>query len=231
MTSIPRASRAQQVAAELETEILTSRASAGDRVGLRTELIARFAVSPSVINEALRILRERNLIEVKPGPNGGVFVTSPPPRVRLATLDVWHRGLAVDPVRLFEARHHLDTLFPRTALQRANPEDVRAMEWALDDMRAASERDDARAYLDANLRMRLAIARASRIEVLIGMYQSIVTLLTATLSRAHFVHGREGARAHDLEVHANLIAAIRDQDIALLEKTLAQHNPGAQNVR
>lgn len=227
----PRASRAQQVAAELEAQILADHASTGDRVGLRTELIARFAVSPSVMNEALRILRERNLVEVKPGPNGGVFVANPPPQVRLGAIDVWYQGLTVDPMQLFEARQYLDALFPTAAMQRANPDDIRAMEWALDDMRAASGRDDARAFLDANMRMHLAIARASRIEVLVGMYQTIVTMLTATISRARFIEGLTGPRAHNLEVHANLIAAIRDQDTVLLEKTLAQHNEDMVRVR
>jgi DNA-binding FadR family transcriptional regulator len=227
----PRGSRAQRVAAELETEILAARAAPGTRLGLRTELITRFAVSPAVMNEALRILRERDLVDVRPGPNGGVFVANPPPQVRLGGIDLWHHGLSVDPEQLFEARRHLDGMFPAVAMQRATPDDIRAMEWALDDMRAASGREDARGFLEANMRLHLAIARASRVEVLIGMYQTIVTLLSATMSRAIFVPGTEGPRAHNLDVHATLIAAIREQDPALLEKALAQHHADMVRVR
>jgi DNA-binding FadR family transcriptional regulator len=226
-----RGSRAQQVAADLEREILSAHADPGTRLGLRTGLIDRFAVSPAVMNEALRILRERDLVEVRPGPNGGVFVANPPPQVRLGAIDLWHVGLSVDPEQLFEARRHLDTLFPTVAMQRATPDDVRAMEWALDDMRAATARDDARGFMEATMRMHLAIARASRIEVLIGMYQTIVTLLSATMTRASFVPGTEGPRAHNLEVHATLIAAIREQDTALLEKTLGEHHEDMVRLR
>src|SRR5262245_66645054 len=67
-------SRAQQIAAEIEAQILSDRIPAGARLGLRTDLIRRFGVSPPVMNEALRILRERDLVTVKPGPNGGVIV-------------------------------------------------------------------------------------------------------------------------------------------------------------
>src|ERR1700691_3283909 len=90
-------SRAQQIAAEIEAEILSTRVPAGTRLGLRTDLIARFGASPPVINEALRILRERDLVTVKPGPNGGVIVGNPPPPLRLGGVDVWHQGPNVEP--------------------------------------------------------------------------------------------------------------------------------------
>jgi DNA-binding FadR family transcriptional regulator len=216
-----RRSRAQTVASDLETRILNDHCPTGTRLGLRTELIDSHGVSPAVMNEALRILRERDLIEVRPGPNGGVFVANPPPQVRLGGIDVWYQGLAVDPEQLFEARRHLDNLFASVALQRATPEDIRAMQWAAEDMRAAQ--NDARALLDATMRLHLAIARASRIEVLIGMYQTIVTLLSATMTKASFVPHQYELRKHNLHLHAGLINAIRDRDPLTLDKLLSLH--------
>jgi DNA-binding FadR family transcriptional regulator len=218
---VRRGSRAQQVAGEIEADILARQLPAGTKLGLRTELIARFAVSPAVMNEALRILRERSLVTVRPGPNGGVIVDSPPPQVRTGGIDVWHQGLAVDPEQLFDARTHLDSLLTTVALQRATPEDIRAMEWALDDMRAAQE--DARAFLAANMRFHLAVARASKIELLAGLYESIVVVLSATMTKASFVDPGHELRRHNVQVHADLIAAIRDQDTTRLQKLLALH--------
>jgi DNA-binding FadR family transcriptional regulator len=217
-----RGSRAQQVAAGIEAEILASRHPAGTNIGRRTDLIARFGVSPAVMNEALRILRERNLVTVRPGPNGGVIVDSPPPQVRLGGIDVWHQGLAIDPEQLFDARSHLDTLLATVAAQRATPEDIRAMEWAFADMRNSGE--DARAFLDANMRFHLAVARASKIELLAALYESIVTVLRATMSKASFIDQSGELRRHNLQVHADLIAAIKDQDATRLQKLLALHH-------
>jgi DNA-binding FadR family transcriptional regulator len=215
-------SRAQQIAAEIEAEILSAHVPAGTRLGLRTDLITRFGASPPVINEALRILRERDLVTVKPGPNGGVIVDSPPPQLRLGGIDVWHQGLTVEPEQLFESRSQLDNLLTMVAAQRAAPEDIRAMEWALDDMRAA--RRDARAFLDANMRLHLAIARASRIELLAGFYESIVTLLSSTMTKATFVVDAGELLEHNLQVHADLIIAIRDQNTTALQKLLTLHH-------
>src|ERR1700761_7743878 len=99
-TAPARGSRAQQIAAGIEAEILASRHPAGTNIGRRTELIRRFGGSPSGVDEGLRILRERNLVPVRPGPNGGVIVDSPPPQIRLGGIDVWHQGLTVDPEQL-----------------------------------------------------------------------------------------------------------------------------------
>jgi DNA-binding FadR family transcriptional regulator len=221
-------SRAQQIAAEIEAQILSERIPAGTRLGLRTDLISRFGVSPPVMNEALRILRERDLVTVKPGPHGGVIVDSPPPQVRLGGIDVWHQGLTIDPEQLFDARSHLDTLLTTVALQRATPEDIRAMEWALDDMRGA--RDNARAFLDANMRLHLAIARASRIELLASLYESIVSVLSSTMTKATFVQDRHELLEHNLQVHADLIIAIREQDTTALQKLLTLHHQDTVRV-
>lgn len=217
-----RQSRAQEVASDLETRILDEGYTTGTRIGLRTDLITGYGVSPAVMNEALRILRERDLVVVRPGPNGGVFVANPPPQVRLGGIDVWHQGLVLDPDQLFESRRFLDDLFASVALERATPEDVRAMEWALEDMRAAH--NDARALLDATMRLHLAIARASRIQVLVGMYETIVVSLSSTMTKASFVPHQEELRQHNLEVHIGLVQAIRDRDTIALEKLLALHS-------
>jgi DNA-binding FadR family transcriptional regulator len=221
-------SRAQQIAADIEAQILSDRIPAGARLGLRTDLIRRFGVSPPVMNEALRILRERDLVTVKPGPNGGVIVDNPPPQLRLGGIDVWHQGLTIEPEQLFDARSHLDTLLTTVAVQRATPEDIRAMQWALDEMRAA--RGDARAFLDANMRLHLAIARASRVELLASLYESIVAVLSSTMTKAVFVPDRDELLEHSLQVHADLVIAIRDRDTATLPKLLALHHQDTVRV-
>ena len=173
-------SRAQQVAGEIEDGILAGRTPVDASLGRRTDLIAAHRVSPTVMNEALRILRERGLVDVRPGPGGGVFVTGAPPQVRLGALDLWFTPGTQDPLGLFEARTHLEDLLTSVAVDRAGPEDVRDMEWALDEMRSTK---DPRSYLEANMRLHLAIARAARIPVLTGTYEAIVAILRNAMTR------------------------------------------------
>lgn len=225
-----RTSLAQEVAAALEGQILDERLRTGTRLGRRTDLIDRFGVGSSVINQALELLRERDLVEVKPGPNGGVIVTNPPLQMRLGGIDVWYKGLNVEPEQLFEARLYLDRLFAPVALQRAGAEHVRDMEWAMEDLRACPS-DDARAILGSTMRVHLAIARSAQIEVLFGLYQTITATLTATMIDARFTAdaAAEGHRKQ-VELHAAIIAAIRAGDAARLSELLVAHDERAVRV-
>jgi DNA-binding GntR family transcriptional regulator len=55
------------------------------------------------------------------------------------------------------------------------------------------------------------------------LYESIVAVLSTTMSKASFVDPSHELRRHNLQVHADLIAAIRDQDATRLQKLLGLH--------
>lgn len=220
--------RAERIAEALQDEIVAGALATGARLGLRTELIARFGASPAAMDEALRLLRERGLVTVRPGPTGGVFVAGMPAQVRLGAIDVWFSGAVSDPKDLVAARVFFDDAFAALAVGRAAPEDVRAMAWALDEMRAA--RDEPRDYLDASMRFHLAIARASRLPVVVGLYETVVALLRAGLAQARFVEPREHRVAHSLEVHQNMLQAIRDGDALAMGKLVGLHGGDLQRL-
>jgi DNA-binding FadR family transcriptional regulator len=214
-------SRAEDVAAKLEMEILRAALPAGSRLGLRTELIGRFEVSPGVMNEALRLLRDRELIVVKPGPSGGVFTADQPPGVRLGALDLWFQGLTVPPLEIFESRTLLEEMFNNLALQKSTPADHTAMERAL--QRMGTSAGDPRAFFEANVEFHRAIARSTGVTVLIGIYDSLVTVLTGALVRAAWTAGYEETVDHNVRVHGQILEAIRAQDRKRLETATRLH--------
>lgn len=215
-------SRAERIAEAMQEEIAEQGLETGARLGLRTDLIARFGASPSAMDEALRLLRARGLVTVRPGPSGGVFVDGPPAQVRLGAIDVWFSSSVRDPRDLFEARSFFDEAFAPLAVTRAGPEDVRAMSWALEDMRA--HREDPRGYLEGSMRLHHAIARASGITVAVGLYETVVALLRAGMVRAVFVEPAEHRVAHSLEIHEGMVRAIGDGDAEAMNKLVALHN-------
>ncbi|MFD9701621.1 FadR/GntR family transcriptional regulator [Lentzea sp. NPDC059081] len=217
MTSVP-----DRIAAELEKEILERRFESGARFALRTELIERFSVSANAMNEALRILRERGVVHVKPGAQGGVFVAQPPPQVRLGVIDVWFRGLRVPAAEVFEARTVLENTFAEVAVERTTPADARDLDWALEEMRA--RKGDAVQYLEANMRFHAVIARAARVPLLADFYESIVVLLRGALVRAEFaVPDPRPELDANIAVHARLAKAIVTGDRRLLAAALVDH--------
>src|ERR671933_1664313 len=78
-----RVPRAEAVARDLEAEIFGGRLTPGDRLGTKDDLRRRFRVAVATVNEAVRLLETRGLVEARPGPGGGVFVAASSARVAL----------------------------------------------------------------------------------------------------------------------------------------------------
>ncbi|MGD0061963.1 MAG: FCD domain-containing protein [Streptosporangiaceae bacterium] len=216
-----RLSRAEQVATEVEDEILAARLPVGAHLGRRTEFMDRFGISPTIMNETLRILRSRGLVAVRPGTGGGIFVAALLPQVRLGAMDLWFHDSGTHPLDLFEARVHLEARLTAVAFDRATGHDVATMQDIVTQMTDAS---DARSYLDAVMSLHRALVVAARIPVLDGMHQTVVALLRATLSRATFVDGHEQMLRHSIVVHEGIVDAIGRHDRTSFEKVMRLHH-------
>ena len=216
-----RSSRAERVAADLEHEILSARLPVGAHLGRRSEIMDRFGISPTVMNETLRILRDRDLVTVRPGPGGGITVASAPAQVRVGALDLWFAPSTPHPLDLFEARLYLEFGMTKAAFERATPDDIAAMRSAMAGMRATT---DAAPFFDAVLAFHGVVAAAAHIPVLEGMHQLIVTSIKAVLSRVVFVRHHEPLLARSLDVHDDIVAAIALHDQASFIDAINRHD-------
>ena len=72
-------------------------------------------------------LRDRDLVNVRPGPGGGITVATAPPQVRVGALDLWFQPSTPHPLDLFEARLYLEFGMTKAAFERATSDDVAAM--------------------------------------------------------------------------------------------------------
>jgi DNA-binding FadR family transcriptional regulator len=216
-----RRSRAEEVASEVEDEILAARLPVGAHLGRRAEFMDRFGISPMIMSETLRILRGRGLVTVRPGTAGGIFVAALPPQIRLGGMDLWFHDSGTHPLDLFEARVHLEAQLTPVAFDRASAADVEAMRSALGQMNAAR---DARAFLDAVMTLHRALVAAARVPVLDAMHQTVVAVLRGTLTRATFIDGYEPLLRHSIGVHEGLVEAIASGDRAAFGKVMLLHD-------
>ncbi|EHB59057.1 GntR domain protein [Mycolicibacterium rhodesiae JS60] len=216
-----RSSRAERVAADLEHEILSERLPVGAHLGRRSEIMDRFGISPTVMNETLRILRDRDLVSVRPGPGGGITVATAPPQVRTGALDMWFQPSNPHPLDLFEARLYLEFGLTKAAFERATAEDISAMRAAMVTMRAGTTAPE---FFDAVLAFHSVVAAAAHIPVLEGMHQLIVTSIKTVLSRVMFVEHHEPLLAASLDVHDDIVAAISVHDQASFVEAINRHD-------
>ena len=103
-------SRAEQLAAAIDQRIHDQGLQPGDPVGTLQSLRDESGYARSTVSEAVRLLRERGILEIRPGRSGGLFVAEPTPVVRLRhTLLTVHEqpSTVLDAIEL---RDHLEEL-------------------------------------------------------------------------------------------------------------------------
>ena len=216
-------SRAEQAADQVAG--FAADAPPGTRLGTKEEVRQRCAVSVGTFNEALRLLQTRELVTVRPGPGGGLFVADRVPTIRLGNsllkLDAGQATVA-DAIRI---RSVLDPLMIEDALWHASPADLAVLRSHLKPMAAAVASRDAAAFVHANWQLHAQIAAISPNQVLRTIYGALLDLIERhTLS----VLPAEGTPLPDYieeryRLHADLVAALERHDGEAARRLIAVH--------
>ncbi len=147
MTNFPSvASRRlhEQVLDALVESIVAEKFAPGESLPSEAEMCDVYGVSRSSVREALRVLSEKGLIEVRHGLGTRV---NPPERwdfMDPLVLSARRKNGAMAPIfnDLHEARRILESEVAALAAQRAGNEDRERLQAALDEMRASLDRCD-----------------------------------------------------------------------------------------
>lgn len=216
----PRVSRAARVAEELEREILADTYEPGERLGTKEDLRERFGVAVATVTEALRLLETRGLTQARPGPGGGIFVTSV--ATRLPTM---HNvlGLHSDPATYRDCllvRDALEPLVCRDAAHHCRARDVRELGEIVD--RMSDHEDDPAGYFALNWALHRRLVALTPNVPLRTVYLTLLGYLEAKLDHAVY-HSFDGAA--NIAVHLELIEAIAGGPGERLDAAIAAHAP------
>ncbi|WP_300682103.1 FCD domain-containing protein [Nocardioides sp.] len=136
----------------------------GERIGSKADLVAEIGVAPGTINQAIRLLQERGLIDLRPGPGGGVFAARPNALEKLASaaLSIGSpRSLFEDSVRL---RRALDPVFLDDVITHTTPAHGARIHAILHDLKEAAARNDGTAFSACSWDYQVAIYDVSAFE-------------------------------------------------------------------
>jgi DNA-binding FadR family transcriptional regulator len=224
-----RVSRAELVARELEREIVDER-EPGQRLGTKDDLRRRFGVAVATVNEAVRLLETRGLIEARPGPGGGVFVSSSSVRIAMSHLVLGFKSGTTSYEECLEVRDALEPLIDAHAARYHRAADIRELKRIVKAMERAE--DDPAAFFKANWALHRRIAELCRNAPLRTMYLAVLDFLELGLARAEFT---EFDGKGLMTVHRDLVDAIDAGEGPALDAAIAAHKPTAQrnlpNVR
>ena len=73
-TGSPRVCKFKEIADRIEKQITEGNLLSGERLPAERKLVAELQVSRSSVREALRILVQKDLVEIRRGAMGGAFV-------------------------------------------------------------------------------------------------------------------------------------------------------------
>src|SRR5258708_10153100 len=127
-----RIARAEELARGIEDEISAGVLSTGDRVGTKEDLRLRFNVAVATVNEAIKLLESRGLVQARSGPGGGVFVAGPSARMRQGPLMMGFKWADSEIADYHEVRGALEPLICRQAARHHTVSDIRALRRIVD---------------------------------------------------------------------------------------------------
>jgi GntR family transcriptional regulator, transcriptional repressor for pyruvate dehydrogenase complex len=132
----PHRGRAESLADLLAARIKEAGLGSGDRVGDLEELRRSTGLGRATVSAAVRLLRERSVLEIRPGRAGGLFVaeTSPLVRLRHTLLQVTDAVPVADAI---EIRESLEELVDVDASRYCDSEDSRELRALIEGLRAA----------------------------------------------------------------------------------------------
>lgn len=118
----------QDVVAQIQTAILDGQIKPGSKLPSERELGALFGTSRGTLREALRVLEQKGLIEVKLGVWGGAIVKDPSGKQITESLAMLIRSGKVSLRHLAEFREDVEGTVAGMAAGRASPDEIRHLQ-------------------------------------------------------------------------------------------------------
>lgn len=138
----PARKRAEVLAETLVAELAEGGFPVGRLIGSEAELIARLGVSRTVLREAVRVLENEGIAQMRRGPGGGLVVSAPDSGAAVRSSALVLEYLAATPEHVFEARSALELAAVELAARHIDESGITRIRGALEDERAAQETGD-----------------------------------------------------------------------------------------
>jgi len=201
-----------EVADQIEEAVVSGLLKPGEKLPAERELVGRFDISRRTLREALRIVEQKGLIEVKIGSRGGAFVkdlTTAPISESLALLI---RSKKISLRELAEFRVDIESLVAAKAARQATKEDIDSLKDLLVEGETilASKRFNWKAFMEIDQRLHRALARIAQNSI----YEFILKTIHENINRyyeSYLPKDKETWKQSFLEMRP-LVKAVEDGD-------------------
>ena len=191
----------QGIADSIEALIANGTLRPGDRLPSERDLAKLFGLGRPTVREAIRLLEQRGLLEMRP--RSGAYVTEIEPTDLAHSL---HRFLTFGGYELEDLLTFRELLEPKVAelaAKRATAEEVDRLRELVDTLYQASVEADAAMYAATDASFHMALATASHSELFVGIMGGLEGAVESYLTELTVAPVREEGRlSHRLVVDA-----------------------------
>jgi DNA-binding FadR family transcriptional regulator len=163
----------QDVVDQIQEAILTRKLAPGTRLPAERDLKEMFNTSRGTLREALRVLEQKGLIEIKLGVNGGAIVKQIDTDPLMESLALLIQSGNVSLAHLSEFRIKIESSLVQLATQRTTPEDIEELERMQARARRFYETEDWENFLKTDEAMHTFIGTMTRNPVFQFIQKSI----------------------------------------------------------
>jgi len=220
-------SKAEHVAQQLLERILEAKLEAGSTFATEAELLSQFNVSRPTLRESLKLLESQGVIELRPGPGGGIIVREPSTDLLAHGLSVFLRLNKVPFVTVIKAREVIEPALAYEAAVNGSEEDFAELEASIARMKALDLQANQEAFLEENRVFHGVIARASGNKVLEVFWDTISILAHG---EHHGIRYSVGNQAHVVKAHQRILDACRKRDGDAAAAAMESHVSSLENL-
>ncbi len=209
----------ERVAGQIEKRILDGELRSGDRLPTERDLAEQFHVSRTAVREAMKILAQKGLVDMRPG--RGTIVINGAGAAMQNSIDLLMRmqlGEVGGSDNLVEVRRILEVEIAALAAARATEKDIAAMGKAIRMM--DENMSDADAFIAADNTFHEALAQATQNALIFTLIHSIVNLLSA--QRKHIFAVEGGPQRGQLH-HKRILESVIRRDPEAARVAMGSH--------
>ena len=207
---------ALEVADQITFAILSGWYEVGDRLPIIPELSKAMKVSPPVIGEAIGLLSDARVVEVRRGSQGGTIVLSSD--IPAAVTKLSRPRLATSLRSIVEARRPVEIAIVRLAAVNATEDDLEDLERA--NARLLLARGEPRPWTDAHNSFHYTMGRAAGNEVLAHFQHELLEEIALMLDN---FDDRFMDPDRTIREHRDTLAALRTRDPEVAARVMHDH--------
>jgi len=207
----------ERIVSQIEQRIETGELKVGDPLPSERELAEQFAVSRTAVREAVKALRQKGLVEIRPG--RGTFITNgTSDSIRSSLGMLMKLDVTKGKGNLVEVREILEPEIAALAATRITDEHIATMQDAVNIMETAL--NDVDTFVEADLDFHLALAEGTQNPIIPILMDSIIDLLREQRKRTGLTKGGlNRGQSH----HKKILNAVTRRDAQAARKAMQDH--------